>query len=178
MIDHDTFLARVDACLDERRDPLDDADVVAFLDAHPEHLQAFAEQRADLHALAGLPAAADRGGEPATARRAPRRRRLLPLLAATAVAAGVAFAVAFDDRGDSPGVAPSEVTPPDRDPPEVDPPIDGPPPRAASRILSASLETHTTRAYASVDYTVFRPLVQDTHTTFETYELHSLQHKP
>jgi len=168
MIDHDTFLARVDACLDERRDPLDDADVVAFLDAHPEHLQAFAAQRADLRALAGLPVAADRGGEPATARRAPRRRRLLPLLAATAVAAGVAFAVVFGDRDDSPGVAPSDV----------DPSIDGPPPRPASRILSASLETHATRAYASVDYTVFRPLVQDTHTTFETYELHSLQHKP
>ena len=52
-----TLLARVQSLLDARRDPLDDGDVVAALQAHPEWLERFAGLRADALVLATLPAA-------------------------------------------------------------------------------------------------------------------------
>ena len=55
MIDHEAFRSRLDACLDERRDPLDDPEVVAWLDQHPEQLDAFAQQREDLRQLSSRP---------------------------------------------------------------------------------------------------------------------------
>jgi hypothetical protein len=82
------FRHRVDACLDTRRDPLDDDAVVAFLDAHPDQLAAFAAQRADLAALARQPRCA-------AAATGTRRRHATPaaVLAATvAVAAGLVLA--------------------------------------------------------------------------------------
>lgn len=54
-MNHASFLARVDECLDARRDPLDDADVQAFLLEHPEHLVAIAELRACLRAISPAP---------------------------------------------------------------------------------------------------------------------------
>lgn len=59
-MDDVTFLARVQAHLDARRDPLDDADVVAFVDAHPERLAEFATLRADARELARSAAATRR----------------------------------------------------------------------------------------------------------------------
>lgn len=50
-----TFRRRFHACLDARQDPFDDADVVAFLDAHPEQVPTWAQLRHDAIALAALP---------------------------------------------------------------------------------------------------------------------------
>lgn len=72
------FHARVEACFDERIDPLDDPAVVAFLDAHPEHLPAFAERRACIAAVTALGTPRDN---------APHRRRPWLLLAGAAAAA-------------------------------------------------------------------------------------------
>lgn len=74
------FHARVEACFDERIDPLDDPAVVAFLDAHPEHLPAFAERRACIAAVTAL-------GTPRTNAPQRRRRWLLRVGAAAAAAA-------------------------------------------------------------------------------------------
>lgn len=49
-----TFRHRFHARLDARQDPFDDADLVAFLDAHPEHLAAWAQLRRDAATLALL----------------------------------------------------------------------------------------------------------------------------
>lgn len=49
-----TLLARVQELLDARRDPFDDAEVVACLDAHPEWLPQLVALRADALALASL----------------------------------------------------------------------------------------------------------------------------
>jgi hypothetical protein len=59
-MDDVTFLARVQAHLDARRDPLDDAAVLAFVDVHPERLAEFAALRADARELARLPVASRR----------------------------------------------------------------------------------------------------------------------
>jgi hypothetical protein len=78
-LDDVTFLARVQAHLDARRDPLDDADVLAFVDAHPERLAELATLRADARELARLPVASRRP--------APRFARRYAWLAAGAAAA-------------------------------------------------------------------------------------------
>lgn len=52
MIDFAEYQSRLQQSLDERRDPLDDSKLQAFLEAHPEHLQAFAEQRSVLETIA------------------------------------------------------------------------------------------------------------------------------
>ena len=48
----DDYIDRVHASLDARTDPLDDPAVVAFLDAHPEQLDAFARLCSDVRVLA------------------------------------------------------------------------------------------------------------------------------
>jgi hypothetical protein len=88
-----TFFARLNECLDDRRDPLDDAELAAFLDAHPEHLDALAALRADLLALG-------------RASRTTARRRRWSWLAAAAVAAAAAFAVAVWPRAPHPPCTP------------------------------------------------------------------------
>lgn len=45
------FEVRLHACLDARRDPFDEAELVAWLDAHPEELGGFARLVAGLHGL-------------------------------------------------------------------------------------------------------------------------------
>lgn len=49
-----TLLARVQSLLDARQDPLDDDQVLAALEAHPEWLDRIAGLRADARALAQL----------------------------------------------------------------------------------------------------------------------------
>jgi hypothetical protein len=51
-MNRETFDVRLQVCLDERRDPLDDPALVAWLDAHPDQLEAFAEQRRRFAVLA------------------------------------------------------------------------------------------------------------------------------
>ena len=93
----DTFFARLHDCLDARRDPLDDAELVAYLDEHPEHLAAFAALRADLRALA-VP-------------RATRRRWPWFVAAGSAAAAAfVAVAVAAWAREPEPACTPRILT--------------------------------------------------------------------
>lgn len=82
----DAFFDRVHACLDARTDPLDDPAVVAFLDAHPEQLDAFARLRSDVREL----------GRAA----APPRPRWLPIAVVGALAAGAL--VAWLPRGTAP----------------------------------------------------------------------------
>jgi ferric-dicitrate binding protein FerR (iron transport regulator) len=74
------FATRLHACLDARRDPLDDQALCAWLAEHPEQLEAFAALR---QRLAALPAAVP-------AARSHRRPRAALRLA---VAAGIAAAV-------------------------------------------------------------------------------------
>lgn len=70
------YEARLQDCFDRRLDPLDDAALQAWLLAHPEALEAFAQQRRLLQAMpAAMPLAA-----------ATRRRRW-PWLVAAALAA-------------------------------------------------------------------------------------------
>lgn len=90
------FHARVQECFDARIDPLDDDRVCAFLDAHPEHLPAFAELRACLAAVPSL-------DEPVM----PRPRRRLPWLLFVTSAAAVLAVVST--RSDAPPRPPSRI---------------------------------------------------------------------
>lgn len=81
---HDEVWIAVHAALDERRDPLDDARVIAALEAAPELLTEVAALCAGLRALP-------------TARPAPRRR-VLPLLIPGAAAAAALLVFAFWPR--------------------------------------------------------------------------------
>ena len=74
------FEARVQACQDERRDPLDDDAVVAWLEAHAEDLERFAAEREALSTLATL-------GRPTRS----RARLAFAAAAATLLVAGFAF---------------------------------------------------------------------------------------
>jgi anti-sigma factor RsiW len=79
------FTERLHECLDARREPLDDGELCAYLESHPEQLEAFAQLQASLAAL------------PTTARRtAPARRR--GFVAAALLLASVATAIALASR--------------------------------------------------------------------------------
>ena len=86
-MDDVTFLARVQAHLDARRDPLDDAAVVAFVDAHPERLAEFATLRADARELARF-----------ASQRPARRSARAHLWVAAAAAAGLAAVLLHTPR--------------------------------------------------------------------------------
>lgn len=76
----DDYIDRVHASLDARTDPLDDPAVVAFLDAHPEQLDAFARLCSDVRVLA----------TPLVRHRRPRLRwRLATAAAAAALGAAL-----------------------------------------------------------------------------------------
>jgi len=79
--DEPTFLARLHAALDARRDPFADDELVAWLDAHPSWLDRTARLCADVRTLAA-------SSPPATRR---RRRRALPAAATLAAAALAVF---------------------------------------------------------------------------------------
>ncbi|HEX6810679.1 MAG TPA: hypothetical protein VF384_03555 [Planctomycetota bacterium] len=81
------FATALHACLDARRDPLDDAALCSWLAEHPEQLESFAALR---QRLAALPAAAP----VAPVARARRRPTTLQLAGAAVLAAGV-LAVAW-----------------------------------------------------------------------------------
>jgi hypothetical protein len=83
-----TFRERLQACLDERRDPLDDPELAAFAAAQPQCLELLVALRADARELGAL-------------RLAPPRRRLRKqvLAACCAVAAAALVAVVLLRRG-------------------------------------------------------------------------------
>ena len=79
------FTTELHACLDARRDPLDDAALCAWLAEHPEHLEAFAALRQRLAALPAATPVAD----------AVRTPRAGLLLAGAAAIAALLLAVAW-----------------------------------------------------------------------------------
>lgn len=102
------FELRLHACLDARRDPFDDAELVAWLDAHPEELDATARLWAAVQLLqapgaelgsdgslaATTTAAASRGPAGSAPVVGSQRSRRWPWLALGAGLAGVAAALA------------------------------------------------------------------------------------
>lgn len=83
------YLRRLQAALDGRRDPLDDAELCAFLDTHPDELERFAVFRQRLRVLPA--AAAARPGH------LPARKSMLLVAAAGAVLALLFLAPAQPD---------------------------------------------------------------------------------
>ncbi len=79
--DEPTFLARLHAALDARRDPFADDELVAWLDANPDWLDRTARLCADVRALATAAPSRARSG----------RRRVLPIAATLAAAALAVF---------------------------------------------------------------------------------------
>jgi ferric-dicitrate binding protein FerR (iron transport regulator) len=95
------FAVRLQACLDARSDPFDDAELVAWLDAHPEELDAVARLWASVTVLRdeGAPVTMDRGLGGAAGPAAPTaprgETRRWPWLVLGAVGTGVAAALAL-----------------------------------------------------------------------------------
>lgn len=132
------FEVRLHACLDARRDPFDDAELVGWLDAHPEELDATARlwaavgvlqaQGAELGPDGSLAvtanAAASRGPAGDTSGVGGPRSRRWPWLALFAGLAGVAAALAVAAIEPVPAATPKAPSP-------------------AGRILSAVVEPIT-----------------------------------
>ncbi|MCB9877155.1 MAG: hypothetical protein H6835_06080 [Planctomycetes bacterium] len=143
------FEARLQQRLDERRDPLDDPQLVAWLDAHPERLAAFAGLRDDLRGL---------GAESPRPAAVPRRAARVALAAVAVVAvAGTAIL----------GVVLRQ------------PPPAAPAARSPGRVLTASLEGHPPRLYAAADFAVRESLTTThwaggAKLRLETYYLHHI----
>lgn len=113
------FEVRLHACLDARSDPFDDAEVVAWLDAHPEELDAMARLWAAVQGMQELPA--DAMPPVPIVVRARGRSRRWPWLVLGAGLAGVAAALVLA------AIAPTHAAVPTA-------------PSAAGRILSAVVE--------------------------------------
>lgn len=116
------FEVRLHACLDARSDPFDDAELVAWLDAHPEELEATARLWAAVQGLQALPA--DAMPSVPIVVRAHGRSRRWPWLVLGAGLAGVAAALVLA------AIAPTHAAVPAVPP-------------AAGRILSAVVEPIT-----------------------------------
>jgi len=153
MIAYEEYRARLDQCLDERREPLDDGQIVAFLDAHPECLEEFAELRADLRAVTQTTASTPTAARP----------HMLTVAAACLV---IGFGVSqlltsnggLTSNGDLSHNEPAPAHP------------NQPDPLRRSRILSASLKEVEPRLHAAANYTLHEPLVQTKTITLEAYE--------
>ena len=150
MINHQQYLALVQAHLDERFDPLEDPKVVAFLDAHPEHLTTFAELRANLRALAQQPPVPMAAASPAD-----HRWHYL----GAAAAATLLVVLGWTLRSITATSATTEPTT-HRHPSRIHPP----------RILMSSLEELEPTLRPAAFYTVRDPLVQTTTFTLEAYQ--------
>ena len=132
------FEVRLHACLDARRDPFDDEELVAWLDAHPEELDATArlwaavgvlqepgaELGSDGSLVATTTAAVSRGPAGVTSGAGSPRSRRWPWLALFAGLAGVAAALVVEAIEPVPAATPKA-------------------PRPAGRILSALVEPIT-----------------------------------
>ncbi len=169
MIDYREYRQRVNRYLDERREPLDDPQVVAFLDAHPEHLQAFSEECADLEAVATVPVAtmpvatmpvAKSIGTPTV--QVPTKRRWLYAAAAAALF-GLGWLAAS-------GLAANEHTVRTANPDNQSYAESAARP---SRILSATLHEVEPTLRPAAFYTVHDPLVRTATITLEAYEQRS-----
>lgn len=139
--------ARLQACLDARQDPLDDAEFCEQLAAHPEALLAFAELRQQLLHVPPAPLPA-----PLPAPEASRRSFWARPWSLGMLAASVAIFAAWW----------SWLAPP-------------PPPTAAKTrgVLSATLETSPPSATATVSFAVRERWQPSSDTILEAYELRS-----
>lgn len=136
------FDARLQQLLDERRDPLDDPQLVAWLDDHPERLAAFAALRDDLQHL-GSRARTQEARAPTSSRRA--------RLGAAAVAVAAALVLVFALRETT---RTAEQTQTEQHSP--------------GRVLTAHLEGHPPRLYATADFTLHESLWQTPRLDFTT----------
>lgn len=176
MIDYREYRVRVNRDLDEHREPLEDPQVVAFLDAHPEHLQAFAEERADLEQVAELPPTAATDASP---------RRPWLVAAAAVVLFGLAwFAWSDSDqgvgsnhsRGDSAQVKIAQADAARANTARVNTTranTSGNSTERRSRILFATLHEVEPTVRPAAFYTVRDPLVHTANMTLEAYEQRS-----
>lgn len=179
MIAYEEYRTRLDQCLDERREPLDDGEIVAFLDANPECLEEFADLRADVRAVTQISPPAPSGARP----------QLLTVAAACLV---IGFAVSQLLTGNNeaaPVHSPHADSPQTGSPPQTgshqtgSPQTDShqtgstasnqPTPARRSRIVSASLKEVEPRLHAAASYTLHEPLVQTNTITLEAYEQRS-----
>lgn len=147
MSPRDAYRSILDRCLDERRDPLDDPELCALLERHPELLDEFARTREDLRQLAQAVGPEHLGS--ARSRQQHRWRRAATIGAAAGVAASLAaWALLATSEPHS------EPRPP--------------------RILSADIVEIAPRLHASTTVTVREPLLRTERIVFETYERRSL----
>lgn len=165
MIDHQEYRARLTRCLDDRREPLDDTELVAFLDAHPEHLDDFASERADLREVASLPSTT----LPSTilpSKILPRPKWRAPITAAAAATFALGWGIWQAVPGDfSTGEGTARVAASTATGTGLG--------QRPSRILSASLLEVEPRLHAAANYTVHERLVQNARITLEAYEQRS-----
>ncbi|MEO6596984.1 MAG: hypothetical protein ABIP94_19735 [Planctomycetota bacterium] len=154
-MNHRDYEARLHACLDAGRDPLDDAELCEHLAEHAEDLAVFAALRADLHTLATLVA-------PTRRRRA--GVRLAVTTAIATIAAGL-FLLLLQLR--NPAAAPVCTTTASM---AAVPAATLP---APGRILAANLEEQQPRAHVAASFTVHQRLLASTSATLEIYETRS-----
>lgn len=166
------FYELVDRCLDDRRDPLDEPEVIAFLAANPEHLDAFVGEREALRALGHgatirpLNRVASSSAAPQVAKPAKRTPCKTELLSAVAVAAAAGIALWFVLSNPCNAEASQFVA--DQPDPDQRPASQRPP-----RILSATLQEDAPMLNAAASYTVHDHLVRTDSVLFEAYEQRS-----
>jgi hypothetical protein len=134
---------RLHACLDARRDPLDDAAICAYLAGHPDELERFATLRQRL-AVLGLAALPPCAGTPA--------RRRGPFVLAGILAAAVIAAVVLAVRAGR---------------------VDEETQRGAGRVLAADLAPLTAQQHVAATYHVRQRLAAGPTLFLETFELRS-----
>lgn len=167
MIDFAEYQSRLQQALDERRDPLDDAEVQSFLEAHPEHLQAFVEQRDVLEQIALEQFKLEPASGPPVAFAAPapqQRRRPWLLAAAAAIVTG---ATLFGAGWWAAHAVDGNATDPDSNARIAKEAGDSP---RRSRILSATLQEVAPNVRPAASYTVRDRLVKTPTMTLEAYE--------
>lgn len=139
------FQDLVQDCFDRRIDPLDEARVARYLDAHPEALEAFAAQRQWLSALPARPSAVL------------RRQPFWPWLAAAALLLA--------------GVAVLRTAPGNQPIPPRSPVID----TARLRILESSLSEQTSLCGATLTWRAREVLLDTPTTRLEIVEQGSIR---
>ncbi len=149
-MNNDAFQERLQEHFDQRVDPLDDEQVVAFLNEHPEWLPRLAALRADVRTLAARPIGArptgalPTGALPTGALPTRTRRRWFARAAGGAAAVAAVLLVWI-----------ATATPRA--------------PRSAGRIVAASLTELRPRSHLAANFVVSERLLTTATTRLETY---------
>ena len=144
-MNNDAFQERLQEHFDQRVDPLDDEQVVAFLNEHPEWLPRLAALRADVRTLAARPIGARPTGALPTGALPTRTRRRWFARAAGGAAAVAAVLLVWI----------ATATPRA--------------PRSAGRIVAASLTELRPRSHLAANFVVSERLLTTATTRLETY---------